>query len=45
MANYKYSFHEERGEFHGYVEDEMGNTIYEMHYPEYYEDDETGELI
>lgn len=45
MAKYKYSFHEERGEFHGYVEDEMGNTIYEMHYPEYYEDDETGELI
>jgi hypothetical protein len=45
MANYKYSFHEERGEFHGYVEDEMGNTIYEMHYPEYYEDDVTGELI
>ena len=45
MATHKYSFHEERGDFHGYVEDEMGNVIFEMHYPEYYEDDETGELI
>ena len=45
MSALKYSYHEERGEFHGYVEDEMGNVIYEMHYPEFYEDDETGELI
>lgn len=45
MSAFKYSFHEERGEFHGYVEDELGNVIYEMHYPEYYEDETTGELI
>jgi hypothetical protein len=45
MSALKYSYHQERGEFHGYVEDEMGNVIYEMHYPEFYEDDETGELI
>lgn len=45
MSAFKYSFHEERGEFNGYVEDELGNVIYEMHYPEYYEDETTGELI
>jgi len=45
MSALKYYYHEERGEFDGYVEDEMGNVIYEMHYPEFYEDDETGEII
>ena len=45
MSALKYSYQEERGEFHGYVEDELGNVIFEMHYPEYYEDDTTGELI
>ena len=45
MSALKYSYREERGEFHGYVEDEMGNVIFEMHYPEFYEDDETGELL
>jgi len=45
MSALKYSYLEERGEFHGYVEDEMGNVIFEMHYPEFYEDDETGELL
>jgi hypothetical protein len=45
MAKYKYSYHEERGEFSAYVEDEKGNVVWEVRYPDYYEDDETGELV
>lgn len=45
MARYIYSYHQERGDFHGFVEDEMGNMVWQCHYPEYYEDDETGELV
>lgn len=45
MATYIYDYHEERGEFHAYVQDEMGNIVWEVHYPEYLEDDETGELL
>lgn len=45
MANYKYSYHEERGEFHAYVEDMNGKTVWEVHYPDFYEDEESGELI
>jgi len=45
MALYKYFYHEERGEFHGYVEDLNGKIIWDVKYPDYYEDDETGELI
>jgi hypothetical protein len=44
MAVYDYSFHEERGEFRAYVEDEQGNTIWSVNYPDYYEN-EDGELI
>lgn len=45
MARYKYSYHEERGEFNAYVEDSNGKTIWEVHYPDLYEDEETGELV
>jgi hypothetical protein len=45
MALYKYFYHEERGQFHGYVEDLNGKIIWDVQYPDYYEDDETGELI
>lgn len=45
MAKYKYSYHEERGEFHAYVEDSNGFIIWEVHYPDLYEDEETGELV
>jgi hypothetical protein len=45
MAKYNYTYHEERGEFHGYVEDSNGKTIWEVHYPDFYEDEETGELV
>ena len=45
MAIYIYDYHDERGEFHAYVRDEAGNIAWEVHYPEYLEDDETGELL
>jgi hypothetical protein len=45
MATYIYDYHDERGEFHAYVRDEAGNIIWEVHYPEYLEDDDTGELL
>jgi len=45
MSKYTYSHHEERGEFTASVMDEMGNVIWSVKYPEYFEDDETGELI
>jgi hypothetical protein len=45
MATYKYSCNEERGEFHGHIEDENGKEVYSFHYPEFYEDENDGELI
>ena len=45
MAKFNYSYHEERGEFSAYVENEAGETVWNVRYPDYYEDDETGELI
>lgn len=45
MAIYIYDYYDERGEFHAYVRDEAGNIAWEVHYPEYLEDDETGELL
>ena len=45
MAIYIYDYHDERGEFHAYVRDEAGNIVWEVHYPEYLEDDESGELL
>jgi len=45
MAKYKYASHEERGEFHAYVEDSNGNVVWEVHYPDLYEDEESGELV
>ena len=45
MATYIYDYHEERGEFHAHVTDEAGNVVWEVKYPEYLEDDESGELI
>jgi hypothetical protein len=45
MAKYNYTYHEERGEFHASVEDSNGKTIWEVHYPDFYEDDESGELV
>lgn len=45
MSELKYSYHEERGEFVASLTDEMGNVIWSVRYPDYYEDDETGELI
>ena len=45
MATYIYDYHDERGEFHAYVRDEAGNIAWEVHYPEYLEDDENGELL
>jgi len=44
MSKYKYSFHDERGEFSAYVEDEQGNTVWNVSYPDYYENVD-GELI
>lgn len=45
MAKYKYSYHEERGNFDAHVEDINGKVIWEVHYPEFYEDSESGEMI
>jgi hypothetical protein len=45
MATYKYSCNEERGEFHGHIEDENGKEVFSFHYPEFYEDENDGELI
>jgi hypothetical protein len=45
MAIYYYDFHEERGEFRGYVEDANGKDVWRATYPEFYEDEESGELI
>ena len=45
MAKYLYKYHEERGEFSAYVEDKNGKTIWEVNYPDFYEDEISGELI
>jgi hypothetical protein len=43
MAKYQYGFHEERGQADLYVSDADGKTIWEAHYPEYFEQD--GEMV
>jgi hypothetical protein len=45
MAIYYYDFHEERGEFRGYVEDANGKDVWRVTYPDFYEDEESGELV
>ncbi len=45
MSQYKYNHHEERGHFDAYVLDENDNVVFEVHYPDFYEDEESGELI
>jgi hypothetical protein len=45
MANYYYDFHEERGEYRGYVEDANGRDVWRVTYPDFYEDEESGELV
>jgi hypothetical protein len=42
--HYKYVIDlDERGQFKAHVEDHGGKTVWEVSYPEYYQDDETGE--
>ena len=42
--HYKYVIDlDERGQFQAHVEDHDGKTVWEVSYPEYYQDDETGE--
>lgn len=42
--HYKYVIDlDERGQFQAHVEDHGGKTVWEVSYPEYYQDDETGE--
>ena len=45
MAKYYYNFNEERGEYRGYVEDSYGKQVWSVTYPDFYEDEESGELI
>jgi len=45
MAIHTYNKSEERGQFSAHVQDVNGNIIWEVNYPEFYEDDSTGELI
>jgi hypothetical protein len=45
MALYKYSYREDNGEFHAYVETEGGQVVWRVSYPDYYEHEEDGELI
>jgi len=45
MSQYKYNHHEERGHFDAFVLDENDNVVFEVHYPDFYEDEESGELI
>lgn len=45
MAIYLYEFHEERGEFDAFVEDINGKDVWRVHYPDYYEDEISGEVI
>jgi hypothetical protein len=45
MANYYYDFHEERGEYRGYVEDANGRDVWRVTYPDFYEDEDSGDLI
>lgn len=44
MADFFYSFHEERGQFDAYVKDAQGITVWSVHYPDFYEIVD-GELI
>ncbi len=41
---YRYSYQEERGNFDAYVEDKAGNNVWEVHYPEMYENPE-GDMV
>jgi hypothetical protein len=45
MAQYQYNHHEERGHFDAYVLDSNDNVVFEVHYPDFYEDEESGELV
>jgi hypothetical protein len=45
MPKYLYKYHEERGRFDAHVSDKDGNTVWEVHYPDYYEDEFTGEMV
>lgn len=45
MAIFKYNYHEERGEFSAWVDDANDNTVWQVRYPDFYEDDGSGELI
>ena len=45
MAIYYYNFHEERGEYRGYVQDANGKDVWRVTYPDFYEDEENGELV
>lgn len=45
MAKFLYQYHEERGQFNAYVSDKDGNTVWEVNYPDYYEDELTGEML
>lgn len=45
MAKYRYDYMNERGNFYGFVEDRNGTNIWEVKYPDFYEDEETGEII
>jgi hypothetical protein len=45
MALYKYVFNEAHGDFNAYVFDENGTQVWSVRYPDYYEDEDSGELI
>lgn len=45
MAKFLYEYHEERGEFRASLTDENGKEVWSVKYPDYYEDELTGELM
>jgi len=45
MAIHTYNKSEERGQFSAHVQDVNGNIIWEVSYPEFYEDDSTGDVL
>lgn len=45
MHQYRYNCIHGGGEYHGFVFDQDGNTVFEVHYPVCYYDEETGEQM
>jgi hypothetical protein len=45
MATYIYTYDGNKYHYQGYVKDRNGNSIWEAHYPEFIEDEKSGEVI